>query len=119
MVRKVLSAMYREVRGLHEAAYILAFFALASQLLAVVRDRLLAHHFGASIELDLYYTAFRVPAFLVVLFSSALSVYVLIPFVSERITKQGSSAARAFLSQIYTPFILVYIAVAVAIALAA
>ena len=46
------------MRGLHQAAYILAFFAFGSQILAIVRDRLLAHNFGAGIELDLYYAAF-------------------------------------------------------------
>lgn len=111
--------MYREIRGLHEAAYILAFFALASQLLALVRDRVLAHQFGAGMELDLYYTAFRIPDLLFVLFSSALSVYVLIPFVTDRIAKRGTPAARALLSELYTLFILTYIAVAVVIAIAA
>lgn len=111
--------MYREIRGLHEAAYILAFFTLASQLLALVRDRVLAHQFGAGLDLDLYYTAFRIPDLLFVLFSSALSVYVLIPFVSERIAKHGTPAARRLLSELYTLFLLAYIAIAVVIALAA
>ena len=47
MVRRVLEAVYREVRGLHQAAYVLAVFTFISQILALVRDRLLAHHFGA------------------------------------------------------------------------
>ena len=41
MVTRVLNLFYREIRGLHQAAYILALFALASQILAIVRDRLL------------------------------------------------------------------------------
>ena len=73
MVQKVLHIVYKEIRGLHQAAYILAFFTFGSQLLALVRDRLLAHQFGAGIELDLYYTAFRIPDFLYVLFASTLS----------------------------------------------
>ena len=77
MVTRVLNLFYREIRGLHQAAYILALFALASQVLAVVRDRLLAHQFGAGAELDIYYAAFRIPDLLYVLFASVLSVYVL------------------------------------------
>ena len=46
MVRNVLEVVYKEVRGLHQAAYILAVFTLGSQLLALVRDRLLAGQFG-------------------------------------------------------------------------
>lgn len=100
--------MYKEVRGLHQAAYILGFFAFGSQLLALVRDRLLAHQFGAGIELDVYYAAFRIPDLLYVLFASTLSVYVLIPFVASRIKGDDASEARVLLSQIFSAFLIVY-----------
>ena len=45
MVRRFLSAFTHEVRGLHEAAYLLAALALFSQLLGLIRDRLLAGSF--------------------------------------------------------------------------
>ena len=47
MVRQFLTVIGREVRGMHQAAYLLAAFALLSQLLALVRDRLFAAEFGA------------------------------------------------------------------------
>lgn len=103
MVRRVFALMYQEVRGLHQAAYVLALFAVGSQLLAMLRDRLLAHQFGAGAELDIYYAAFRLPDLLFVLFASTLSVYVLIPFVS-RAGKEGS----LLLSQVFTLFLLSY-----------
>jgi len=112
MVNRVIQAMYKEVRGLHQAAYVLALFTIGSQLLALIRDRLLAHQFGAGIELDLYYTAFRIPDFLYVLFASTLSVYVLIPFVAERITGNDTRPARELLSQVFSLFLFVYIALA-------
>jgi putative peptidoglycan lipid II flippase len=105
--------VYKEVRGLHQAAYVLALFTLGSQVLALVRDRLLAHQFGAGIELDLYYTAFRIPDFLYVLFASTLSVYVLIPFVAERISGTDSRKARELLSQMFSIFLVVYSVLAV------
>ncbi len=108
MVKSVLSAVYSEIRGLHQAAYVLGAFTLGSQLLALVRDRLLAHYFGAGTQLDLYYTAFRIPDFLYVLFASTLSVYVLIPFVAERVAKHGASNARALLSEIFSLFLIGY-----------
>jgi len=108
MVKRVLTFMYKEVQGLHQAAYVLGLFAFGSQLLALVRDRLLAHQFGAGAELDLYYAAFRIPDLLYVLFASTLSVYVLIPFVSSRIKGDDASEARVLLSQIFTGFVLVY-----------
>ena len=113
MVQKVLNIVYKEVRGLHQAAYILALFTFGSQLLALIRDRLLAHEFGAGIELDLYYTAFRIPDFLYVLFASTLSVYVLIPFVAKRIERSAGSAQN-LLSQIFSLFLIFYAAMALA-----
>ncbi len=104
--------MYKEVRGLHQAAYLLALFALASQVLALVRDRMLAHQFGAGVELDIYYAAFRVPDLLYVLFASTLSVYVLIPFVSRRMQGENSAAARQLLSEVAALFLIAYTALA-------
>ncbi|MFW6210330.1 MAG: murein biosynthesis integral membrane protein MurJ [Patescibacteria group bacterium] len=112
MVRRVFNLMYREVRGLHQAAYILALFALGSQVLAIVRDRLLAHTFGAGIELDLYYAAFRVPDLLFVLFASVLSIYVLLPFVHRHTELNGVAAGTRVLSQVFTLFLVGYTAVA-------
>ncbi len=119
MVRNVLKVMYKEVRGLHQAAYVLAVFTLGSQMLALVRDRMLAHQFGADTSLDLYYAAFRIPDLLYVLFASTLSVYVLIPFVAERVRGTDSSHARHLLSQIFSLFLIGYSALALGAAIAA
>ncbi|MFT5036888.1 MAG: putative peptidoglycan lipid II flippase [Candidatus Azotimanducaceae bacterium] len=109
MVKRMLSLVYKEVRGLHQAAYVLALFAFGSQLLALVRDRMLAHQFGAGYELDLYYAAFRVPDLMYVLFASTLSVYVLIPFVAKARTNHDDDVhARHILSQVFTFFLVVY-----------
>lgn len=108
MVKRVFELVYKEVRGLHQAAYVLGLFAFGSQLLALVRDRLLAHEFGAGIELDLYYAAFRIPDLLYVLFASTLSVYVLIPFVASRIKGEDASQAQHVLSQVFSVFLIVY-----------
>lgn len=108
MVRKVLQVFYKEVRSLHQAAYVLAVFTFGSQLLALVRDRLLAHQFGAGIELDIYYTAFRIPDVMYVVFASTLSVYVLIPFVTDRMDGKRNLAARDLLSQVFTVFLITY-----------
>ena len=112
MVRRVLRIVYQEVRGLHQAAYVLALFAFGSQLLALVRDRMLAHEFGAGPDLDIYYAAFRIPDLLYVLFASTLSVYVLIPFVAKARAKGGDEAARHLLSGVFTLFLIVYTLVA-------
>ena len=42
-------------------AFIIAFFSFLSKLLALFRERLIAHNFGASELSDIYYSAFRLP----------------------------------------------------------
>lgn len=116
MVKRVFNFVYQEVRGLHQAAYILALFAFGSQILAIVRDRLLAHTFGAGSELDLYYAAFRIPDLLFVLFASVLSIYVLLPFVSRYNAEKDSTGGVMVLSQMFTLFLYLYILVAVILA---
>jgi putative peptidoglycan lipid II flippase len=108
MVRGVMNLVYKEVRGLHQAAYVLGAFAFGSQLLALVRDRMLAHQFGAGIELDLYYAAFRIPDVLYVLFASTLSVYVLIPFVAARMRQDDAREAQVLLGHIFSVFLFAY-----------
>lgn len=93
MVRSLLSAVGVEVRGMHQAAYLLALFALLSQLLALVRDRLLAASFGASHTLDVYYAAFRVPDLLFATVASLLSLYALLPVLSRVEAKGGGLAS--------------------------
>jgi putative peptidoglycan lipid II flippase len=101
-VRAFLSAMNIEVRGMHQAAYLLALFALLSQLLALVRDRLLASSFGATSSLDVYYAAFRVPDLLFATVASLLSLYALMP-VLARLEQEGKGSV-GFLSKILLLF---------------
>ena len=83
MVRRIFLTLHREIRSLHEAAYFLGLFALLSALLALVRDRLLAHSFGAGGLLDVYYAAFRIPDMVFVSVASMVSIYALIPFLNR------------------------------------
>jgi len=111
MVKKFLNIIHKEFSGLHEAAFLLAFSSLCSQLLALLRDHLLAGTFGASKTLDIYYAAFRLPDFVYVTIASFVSVTVLIPFLISKIEKKDYLAAREFLNSIFTIFCLVMIAV--------
>jgi putative peptidoglycan lipid II flippase len=89
-----MRSLSREIRGLHQAAYLLAFLTLASQALALLRDRLFAGGFGAGDLLDLYYAAFKVPDLIFALIASLVSAYVLIP----KIAKSNEEEARRILS---------------------
>ncbi|MES2668217.1 MAG: lipid II flippase MurJ [Patescibacteria group bacterium] len=98
MVRKILTSLTAPVRGLHQAAYVLAGLTLASQALALLRDRLFAHSFGAGGVLDLYYAAFKVPDLVFALVASVVSAYVLIP----RIASGTKADSRELISQAAT-----------------
>ncbi|KND49361.1 MAG: virulence factor [Parcubacteria bacterium C7867-008] len=98
MVREFLSKITAPVRGLHQAAYLLALLTLASQLLALARDRIFAHTFGASEVLDMYYAAFKIPDLVFALVASLVSAYVLIPMISGMEKKE----ARRLLSETAT-----------------
>ena len=95
MVRKIFERIAAPIRGLHQAAYLLAVLTLASQILALLRDRTFAHTFGAGPVLDLYYAAFRVPDLVFALVSSLVSAYVIIP----RITGADKETTRKLLSE--------------------
>ena len=96
MVERFMNRLFRETRGIHEAAYLLALFALFSQLLALLRDRLLAASFGAGETLDLYYAAFRIPDFLFVVLASLFSLYALLPVLSH-LEREHPGLAVSFL----------------------
>jgi putative peptidoglycan lipid II flippase len=121
MVKKLFGFVGKEINGLHEAAYLLALFTIFAQLLSLVRDRLLAHHFGASATLDVYYASFRLPDLIFIIVTTFVSAAVLIPIFSQTITDQEkfkktiNSVFTVFISLtlivclltfIFTPFIL-------------
>jgi len=91
------------ISGLHEAAYLLGLFALLSQLLALVRDRLLASSFGAGPLLDVYYASFRIPDIIFVSVASLVSVYILIPFLVEK-SAQSKKAEQDFITSVFSVF---------------
>lgn len=74
------------------AAVLLGATALASRFLGLIRDRLLAGTFGAGVDLDIYYAAFRIPdlifTFLVL---GALSAG-FIPFFTKRYAEGKNQA---------------------------
>jgi putative peptidoglycan lipid II flippase len=114
MVKRIFNILNKEIVGLHQAAYLLGMFAFLSQILALIRDRLLASSFGAGSMLDVYYAAFRIPDFIFVSIASFVSITVLIPFLADRINfekEQNKENAKKFISDIFTVFIVVIVAV--------
>ncbi|MFH1288084.1 MAG: murein biosynthesis integral membrane protein MurJ [bacterium] len=65
MFKKLLN---KETNSIGVGGAILAFSALLSRMLGLVRDRLLANQFGAGEALDIYYASFQIPDFFYNLF---------------------------------------------------
>lgn len=103
MVKKWFSVIGREIRGLHEAAYLLAIFAGLSLILGLVRDKLLAYSFGADHILDIYYAAFRVPDLIFAALASLASASILLPYFIQTFEK-GDKEGKSFTNSIFTVF---------------
>ncbi len=118
MVGKILSIIGKEISGVHNAAYLLGVFALLSQCLALVRDRLLAHHFGAGTSLDLYYASFRIPDLIFASVASLVSISVLIPFLSRLMGDQNTEnidQTKKFLNSLFSGYLIIMVVVSVAV----
>lgn len=102
MVRRILARIAAPVRGLHQAAYVLAGLTLVAQLLSLFRDRLFASRFGASAELDVYYAAFKVPDLVFAGIASLVSAYVLIPRLATLLADGEQARARRLFGETAT-----------------
>lgn len=75
-------------------ALIIAVFSVASRLLGVLRDRIIASHFGAGSVLDAYYAAFKIPDFIFNIFVLGALASAFIPvFINVR-AKEGKASAQ-------------------------
>ncbi len=92
--------MHGETDGLTAAALIVGASSLASRLLGLLRDRVLAGTFGAGNALDTYYAAFRLPDTVYnLLILGAISAG-FIPVFSEYLERQGKEAAAKLAGQV-------------------
>lgn len=83
------------------SSFVLGFFALVSKLAGLWRDRVLASRFGAGTELDLYYSAFRLPDLIFnLLVLGALSAAFIPVFIEyfQRDREQGWEVAHNFIT---------------------
>jgi len=81
-----------QTQNISLAALILSIFSFLSFLLGLLRDRLLTGTFGVGNELDVYYTAFRIPDFIaMVLMTGAIGVAI-IPIFTKNLVENKEKA---------------------------
>ncbi|MES3031806.1 MAG: lipid II flippase MurJ [Patescibacteria group bacterium] len=111
-MEKILKIFSKESVNINQAALLLGFFTLISQILALFRDRFIAHFIGPSPSLDAYYAAFRVPDLIFICVASLASITVLIPFITAKMNGDEVTAeARKYLNDVFTIFFLVMLGV--------
>lgn len=110
MVSKILKLFSSEIGGVHQAAFLLGFFTLLAQILGLVRDRALAHFFGAGLTLDIYYASFRIPDLIFATAASLVSISVIIPFINKAESKheaespESKKEVRNIMSSLFSSF---------------
>lgn len=105
MVKRILQLFYGELGGIHKAALVLAASSALSAGFGILRDRMLAGHFGAGRSLDVYYAAFKAPDFFYIILLSIVSVNALMPVFLEK-AAASREEAKKFLDEIASFFLL-------------
>jgi putative peptidoglycan lipid II flippase len=112
-MEKILRIFTKESGSLNQAALLLGSLTLVSQILALFRDRSIAHFIGPSASLDSYYAAFRVPDLIFICIASLASITVIIPFIVEKMDgDKVTEEARKYLNDIFTVFFSIMVLVA-------
>lgn len=113
-MEKIFRIFSKEYVSINQAALLLGSFTLLSQILALFRDRSIAHFIGPSLELDAYYAAFRIPDLIFISIASLASITVLIPFLSAKIKDgQVGDEAKKFIDNVFSAFFFVMIFISV------
>lgn len=113
-VKNIFNIFNKEIDGLLEAAYLLGLFAIISQVLALLRDRVLAGSFGTGHILDIYYASFEIPDFIFATVGSIVSISVLVPFITEKLTKSKEETIY-FIRSIFSFFSLLIVGVCIVV----
>lgn len=92
---------------------------LASKLVGLARDPLIARAFGARPELDAYYAAFNIPDLLFTLIAGGALATAFIPVFTEALSQRGRTDAWRLASAVINWVILLTLVLAVLVALAA
>jgi putative peptidoglycan lipid II flippase len=109
MYKKLLSLLSGKTESIGLAAVIIGAASVTSRIIGVFRDRLLSGTFGAGLELDAYYAAFRFPDFmfnLIVLgaigagFVPVMSAYL----AKDRDSSRPEAASWQFVQRLVTVF---------------
>ncbi len=96
MIQKLVKSKFlneRPTQSIAAAALIISLAGVASRLLGILRDRILAGQFGAGDTLDAYYAAFRIPDLIYNLMIVGALSAAFIPVFTELIAEEKEAEA--------------------------
>ncbi len=100
MFRFFARLLHRQTTRVTSAAALLGVASLLSRLVGLIRDHLLASHFGAGAALDAYYAAFRLPDTLYNLLIVGALTAGFIPVFTECREQDGERSATVFAGRV-------------------
>ena len=103
MIKRLLK-FNGSISSIHAAAFLIGSAGLVSRLLGMFRNRLLAAHFGAGRELDVYFAAFQIPDFVSTLFLLGAGSAAILPVFQEYM-QDNKERARHLISSLQTSFL--------------
>jgi small GTP-binding protein len=77
-----------------KATVVIAVFSLVAKILGLVRDAVFSHQFGASVTIDAYFAAFRIPDFIYNLLILGTFSVAFIPVFSEYLLKDKKESDK-------------------------
>ena len=104
MIQKLLK-LNGSISSVHAAALLIGSAAFVSRLLGMFRNRLLAAHFGAGRELDIYFAAFQIPDFVSTLFLLGAGSAAILPVFQEYM-QHNKEKAHELISSLQTSFLI-------------
>jgi len=105
-----------ETPNVTSAALLLGLASLASRLVGLIRDRMLASSFGAGDALDAYYAAFRLPDFFYQLIVLGAITAGFIPVFTEYLERKGTDEAKALAGKVFSTIMILLVTVCAAFA---
>ncbi len=108
LLRKIFS---HQTKGITTAAILVGISTFLSRILGFLRDGLLIARFGATQDLDIYFTAFRIPDLIYGILITGGVIAVFIPLFSERF-KKGEKEAFEFTNNLLNIFLFILISLA-------
>jgi putative peptidoglycan lipid II flippase len=107
---KMITKIWKvETPNVTSAALLIGAASLASRLVGLLRDRMLASSFGAGDALDAYYAAFRLPDFFYQLIVLGAVTAGFIPIFTEYMERKGADEAKILAGRVFSTIMIILV----------